>query len=144
MIPAAAGKEGARGAGDADGVAEPAILERARALGAGDDAVIATDTAGIVVYWNGAAERLYGWRAAEVVGKNIVEVTPSDLSRAEASRIMQVLREGRSWRGVFEVRTREGGTLAVDVTDAPVRGPSGELIGIIGVSRPAESGGADG
>ena len=143
MIPMAAGKERARDGRDAGDAAEAAILERARALGAGDDAVIATDTAGIVVYWNQAAERLYGWRAAEVVGKNVVDVTPSDLSRAEAGRIMEVLREGRSWRGVFEVRTRAGGTLAVEVTDAPVRGRSGELIGIIGVSRPAESSGPD-
>lgn len=115
-----------------------AIVERARAIGAGLDAVIATDVAGAIVYWNEAAERLYGWAASEVLGKSIVEVTPSDLSRSDAERIMELLSQGRSWKGVFEVRTRSGETLAVEVTDAPVRGRSGELIGIIGVSRAAE------
>lgn len=126
------------------GAPHRAIVERARALGAAGDAVIATEVTGTVLYWNDGAERLYGWPAAEVLGKNIVDVTPSDLSRAEAERIMRVLRQGGSWRGEFEVRTMSGGTLAVDVTDAPVRGGSGELIGIIGVSRPAASGNSAG
>lgn len=59
-------------------------------------------------------------------------------ARSDADRIMRLLSQGRSWKGVFEVRTRSGETLAVEVTDAPVRGRSGELIGIIGISRAAE------
>lgn len=112
------------------------IMERARALGAGGDAVIATDPAGIIVYWNAAAERLYGWAAEEVLGRPVVEVTPSDLSREAAIEIMERLAAGRSWRGEFEVSTKAGASLSVHVSNLPVRSRSGELVGVIGVSRP--------
>lgn len=119
------------------GHARAMVVERARALGAAGDAIIATDADGSIIYWNGAAERLYGWAAEEVMGRNILEVTPSDLSREAAGEIMSRLLEGRSWSGDFEVRTKSGDTLKVDVSDVPVRSPLGELVAVIGVSRPA-------
>ena len=53
-------------------------------LNALGDAVIATDLNGSIVFWNLAAERLYGWRASDVEGRNILDVTPSSQSRAAA------------------------------------------------------------
>lgn len=113
------------------------VVERARALEAAGDAVIATDADGSIIYWNDAAEGLYGWAEEEVVGRNIVEITPSDLSREAAGEIMSRLLEGRSWSGDFEVRTKSGETLKVNVSDVPVRSSLGELVAVIGVSRPA-------
>ena len=46
-------------------------------LDAVGQAVIATDLAGAITYWNRAAEQLYGWKAGEVLGRNVLEVTPS-------------------------------------------------------------------
>lgn len=118
------------------------IMERAIALGAGGDAVIATGPDGVILYWNDGAERLYGWTADEVTGRNVVEVTPSDLSREAAAQIMERLAAGGSWTGEFEVSTKSGSVLRVQVSDVPVRSRSGELVGIIGVSRLADT--ADG
>src|SRR4051812_18060499 len=51
-------------------------------------AVIVTSVEGTIVRWNQAAERLYGWRSQEAVGRQILEVTPSEQARDEAEAIL--------------------------------------------------------
>src|SRR5574338_407172 len=108
----------------------PSADELLDALG---HAVIATDTQGTVLSWNSAAEQLYGWPAAEAVGRVITEVTVPELSRQAAEEIMAALREGRSWSGGFPVRDRSGKVLHALVTDSGVY-RDGTLIGIVGAS----------
>jgi PAS domain S-box-containing protein len=98
------------------------------------EAVIATDLDGTILFWNAAAERMYGWSAEEVLGRSVIEVTPSPASRAEAAQIMAAMQRGEPWRGRFEVRRRDGTTFPALVTDSPWMDERGELVGIIGVS----------
>jgi PAS domain S-box-containing protein len=100
-------------------------------------AVIATDLNGYIIFWNRAAEHLYGWTADEVDGRNIIDVTPSAESRAAALAIFGSLTKGESWSGTFETRHKDGRTLRVDVTDSPIRDQQGKLTAIVGVSKPA-------
>ena len=97
-------------------------------------AVIATDVGGIVIYWNSAAERLYGWTAQEAVGRSIVELTPAPQSVEEATWIFAELAAGRSWAGEFVVRHRDGHAFPVHVSDTPVLAADGTLQAIIGIS----------
>ena len=97
-------------------------------------AVIATDTAGRILYWNDPAEELFGWKREEVLNLNIVDVTPARMSQPEAAHIMKILRSGESWSGAFEVQDRSGRRFRATVTDIPVFNANGKLIGIIGVS----------
>ncbi|HEY0645547.1 MAG TPA: PAS domain-containing protein [Nocardioides sp.] len=108
----------------------PSAEELLHALG---HAVIATDTQGTVVFWNHAAEQLYGWPAADAVGRDITEVTVPEVSQHAAAEIMAALREGRSWSGGFPVLRRGGDLLHALVTDSGVY-RDGELIGIVGAS----------
>ncbi|MCY4725595.1 PAS domain-containing protein [Nocardioides sp. STR2] len=110
--------------------ARPSSDELLQALG---HAVIATDAQGTVVFWNAAAEELYGWPAADAVGRDITEVTVPEISRQAAAEIMAALQEGRPWSGGFPVRRRGGEVLHALVTDSGVY-RDGELIGIVGVS----------
>lgn len=110
--------------------AGPSADELLHALG---HAVIATDTEGRVLFWNGAAEQLYGWPAEEAVGRDISDVTVPAVSREAAAEIMAALREGRPWSGGFPVRRRCGEVLHALVTDSGVY-RDGELIGIVGAS----------
>ena len=98
-------------------------------------AVMATTPEGRIAYWNDAAESLYGWSEAEVLGRDIVEVTPAVLVRGDATDIMSALREGKRWSGEFLVKRRDGEEFRAYVQDFPVRDAAGELIGIIGLSR---------
>lgn len=113
------------------------LVEKARSLDSGTDAVIATDLRGRIVYWGAAAETIYGWCREDVIGRNIVEITPTAGSRDKAEMIMTSLGHGGGWSGRFDVCNREGDPLEVLVRDIAVRGSDGRVVGVIGVSRPA-------
>lgn len=113
---------------------EDQISFQRRLLDAVGQAIIATDPQGKIVYWNRAAEKLYGWSAEEVMGRPIVEVTPSEEFLERADEIMSELMAGRSWSGEFVVRRKDGSTFPAMVTDTPVYDEQGTLLAIIGVS----------
>ena len=107
---------------------------QARLLNAVGQAIIATDIKGNITYWNFAAEQLYGWTETEVLGRNIVDVTPAETSREQAENILKKLIAGESWSGEFLAKRRDGTAFPAIVTDAPITNDKGEFIGIIGVS----------
>jgi PAS domain S-box-containing protein len=111
------------------------IITKALQLDTGSSAVIGTDVGGGIVYWNDAAEHLYGWRSDEVIGRNVVDVMPTQTSSQEAMQIMEKLRSGEEWHGSFIVRRRDGSPVLADVRDVPVMGRSDVVIGIVGMSR---------
>lgn len=111
-------------------VPQPSDTEVLHGLG---QAVIATDPAGTIFFWNAAAELLYGWPAAEVVGRNIADVVVPRVSQRASSEVMEALRRGGSWSGGIAVQRRDGEVLHALVTDAGIY-RDGELIGIVGES----------
>lgn len=115
-------------------LSEDRLRFQARLLDAVGEAVIATQLDGTVLYWNEAAERLYGWSAGEVLGRTVDEITPADVSRSQAEEIMARLREGKSWSGEFTVKDRDGREFPVMVTDSPFLDEDGEVVGMIGTS----------
>jgi PAS domain S-box-containing protein len=114
--------------------AEEKIIFQANLLGAVGSAVIATDLNGIVLYWNPAAEKMYGWSSSDALGKNVVEVAPAPQSQEQAGEIMKQLVTGKSWSGDFLVQRRDGSTFPAFVSDSPILDSNGKLVGIIGVS----------
>lgn len=108
-------------------------ITAAEQLAAIGQAVITTDPAGVIVYWNAAAERLYGWTAREAIGQDIADVTVSEVGQDVGTEIMAALRDGVAWSGGFPVRRKDGSTFPALVTDAGVY-RDGELMGIVGVS----------
>ena len=105
-------------------------------IGEFDVAVIATTWEGVIGYWNAEAERLYGWKADEVLGANIVDVTPSLSERAQAEAIMRRLREGRPWEGEMALRRRGGADFRAFVIDTPLPANDPGNCAIIGASAP--------
>jgi PAS domain S-box-containing protein len=71
---------------------------------------------------------------AEALGRNILDVTPTQTSIEEATEIMECLSRGEPWSGSFLVRRQDGRPMIVDVTDVPVRA-DGATVGIIGFSQ---------
>jgi PAS domain S-box-containing protein len=114
--------------------AEEAMRFQAHLLDTVEQAVIATDLNGTITYWNRYAVKLYGWTAAEAVGRNIMEVTPALTTYNQAAEIMSSLSAGKAWSGEFVVRRRDGTTFPALVTDTPIHDEEGTLIGTVGVS----------
>lgn len=114
--------------------AEERLRFQAHLLSAVGQAVIATRLDGSIIYWNHAAEALYGWTEAEAIGRSILDLTTSRMSQARTVEIMEQLKMGKSWSGEFLAQHRNGREFPVFVTDAPITDAQGNVSGIIGVS----------
>jgi len=108
-------------------------VDPAEQLAAIGQAVITTDPSGVVLFWNAAAQDLYGWTPGEAVGRNIAELTVPEVGQDTAADIMAAVRDGVPWSGGFPVRRKDGTRFPALVTDAGVY-RDGALIGIVGVS----------
>jgi PAS domain S-box-containing protein len=107
---------------------------QARLLNAVGQAMAATDLEGNITYWNHAAEQLYGWQEAEVLGRNIVDFICVETSQRQAASIKNRLIEGEGWSGEFVAKRRDGTVFPAIVTSAPIIDDKGEIVGIIGIS----------
>lgn len=114
--------------------AERQIRFQARLLDAVEQAVIATDVSGTVLYWNRFAEVLYGWSAEEAVGKTVIELKAAPDNKSDAEKLMALLQTGETWSGEIVLRRRDGTTFPAYVIDSPVHDDAGTFIGIVGVS----------
>jgi len=101
-----------------------------------DQAVIATDLNGKIVFWNLVAERMYGWKWQEAIGCAVTDLLVPEPLHSDAAKIMDQLRKGKSWTGEFRVRRRDGTEFVATITDKPMQDDQGNLVGIIGISRP--------
>ncbi len=115
--------------------AEEKLRFQARLLDAVGEAVIALDMEGKVLYWNRAAEEMYGWSSEEAMGCRLMEMVVSESLWGRAEDIAALVREGRDWTGEFVVRHKDGTTFPVEGTSTPVFGEDGNFVGVIGVLR---------
>jgi diguanylate cyclase (GGDEF)-like protein/PAS domain S-box-containing protein len=104
------------------------------------DAVITTDTNGLVEYLNPVAEALTGWPMAEAEGLplcSLVEIVDERARKPITDPIEMVLREGRAVEIGAEclLIRRNGGDIAVDESAAPIRDRSGRITGVVLVFR---------
>jgi PAS domain S-box-containing protein len=76
--------------------AEEQIRFQARLLDVVEQAIVTTDLNGTITYWNRFAETLYGWQSAEVIGRNILEVTPAMVSKPLAAEILSTCRGAKA------------------------------------------------
>jgi len=107
---------------------------QARLLNAMGQAVIAADINGEIIYWNHAAEQLYGWAATEVVGRNIAEILLQDIIQEDTQGVLNHLSSGKSWTGEVILKRRDGTALTVIITTSPITNDAREKIGVLGVS----------
>jgi two-component system cell cycle sensor histidine kinase/response regulator CckA len=113
---------------------EAAIRFQAQLLNAVQQAVVATDPEGTVIFWNAFAENLYGWTAEEAVGEPIHELTPSPFLRDHGGEIGQRGAAGESWTGEYVVHGKSGKAFPALLTTAPVRDEHGVVVGYVRVS----------
>ena len=100
-----------------------------------EDAIVAKNLDGIIVHWNKAAERIFGYAAEEAIGQHITLIVPPDRLDEEAD-ILASLRRGERVDHFETVRKRKDGTLLdISVTISPVRDAQGSVIGASKVAR---------
>lgn len=100
-----------------------------------DDAIISKDLNGIIQSFNPAAERMFGYTAAEIVGKPVTTLIPTDLRHQETD-ILARLKRGERIDHFETIRiTKDGRLLDISLTVSPVRGASGEIVGASKIAR---------
>src|SRR5436309_2122395 len=116
---------------------DPTALFRAIVESA-DDAIISTDLQETITSWNQAAERLYGYSAAETIGKSNRMIIPPDRC-AEEDAVVRRLRSGEGVQHFETVRIHKNGTrVDVAITASAVRS-DGSIIGISKIARDISS-----
>jgi PAS domain S-box-containing protein len=104
--------------------AEEKIREQAALLDLAQDAILVRDLDDRVLYWNKGAERLYGWTAAEALGRDAAELLYEGESIALKRARERVLERGH-WAGELEQVTRDGRPITVQSRWTLVRDQSG-------------------
>jgi PAS domain S-box-containing protein len=100
-----------------------------------EDAIISKTLDGTINAWNRGAERLFGYSAAEVIGKPMLLLFPPE--RAEEERdILERIRSGQSIEHFETVRVRKDGTrIDVSATVSPIKDSSGAIVGASKIAR---------
>jgi two-component system cell cycle sensor histidine kinase/response regulator CckA len=115
--------------------AEDEVRYLAAIVQSSDDAIIGKCLGGNITSWNPAAERLYGWSAAEAIGRPISLIVPPD-RREELAGIIDRLRRGERVQHHETVRVRrDGSRVDVSLTISPVRDASGVFVGVSKIAR---------
>ena len=100
-----------------------------------DDAIASKDLNGIVMSWNAAAERIFGYTAAEMIGASIRTVIPAD-RQGEEDETLAKIRRGEKIEHYETVRRRKDGTLfPIALTVSPIRDEEGRVVGASKIAR---------
>jgi PAS domain S-box-containing protein len=92
------------------------------------EGIVGIDERGDIAFFSPAAERIYGWREAEVVGRPATMLAPKH-QRGDVAAIGDELRAGHSVRGETLALRKDGTQLEVDLTASPIPGPRGRYGG---------------
>jgi PAS domain S-box-containing protein len=106
------------------------------ALEASEEGVVVTDAGWRVVLWNRGAERMFGWTAAEALGRTVLELHLQGVDASELERHAAGLRDGRGVRLSGLRACKDGGRqLHAECRLTPLIDASGAHVGTLGMSR---------
>jgi PAS domain S-box-containing protein/putative nucleotidyltransferase with HDIG domain len=100
-----------------------------------NDAVIATDEQFRITAWNRAAERIYGWTAAEVRGRKVNEILTSGLGEEQRAQAEELLKENSSLRSERIHSRKNGQPVYVEENTIALTDHSGKITGYVSVNR---------
>lgn len=115
--------------------AEQCAHQLASIVESSDDAIVSKDINGVVTSWNRAAERLFLYTAAEMVGRPITILIPLDRQDEEAG-ILQRIRRGERIDHYETIRRRRDGSLVeVSLCVSPIKDGNGKIVGASKIAR---------
>ena len=110
-------------------------LHLAALVASSDDAIVSKTLDGIILSWNPAAERLFGYSAGEIVGRSILTLIPPELHHEEVE-ILRKLRNGERIEHHETVRMKKNGQrFPIAVTISPIRDETGKIVGGSKIAR---------
>src|SRR5271154_3826357 len=99
------------------------------------DAIISLTPEGIVLSWNHGAERIYGYSAAETVGRSILFTSPPDRAE-ETLTLLKGVQRGETVEPFETIRVKKDGTrIHISLTLSPIENSHGHVVGVSAVAR---------
>ena len=104
------------------------------------DAIVAADRDGIIRVWNPGAERIFGFAAADAIGRSLDLIIPERLRQRHWDGYRHTIATGQSRYGEGDVLAvpalrRDGSTISVEFTIVPLKAATGEMTGIVAILR---------
>ena len=99
------------------------------------DAVICTDAAGIVTFWNEGAAKVWGWTAAEMLGRPVFEHLPAGEAREGKRKRFAAVMAGEESFGERQDYRKDGSRIWVEVRSTPLLDAAGQAQGILTIAR---------
>jgi PAS domain S-box-containing protein len=100
-----------------------------------DDAIVSKTVEGVITSWNRSAERMFGWTAAEAIGRHIYLIIPED-RRAEENDVLVRIRRGETIDHYETVRVaKDGRLLNISLTVSPLKDTTGRIVGASKIAR---------
>ncbi|HVZ82439.1 MAG TPA: PAS domain S-box protein, partial [Terracidiphilus sp.] len=100
-----------------------------------DDAILAKKLDGTILSWNRGAERIFGYKAEEIVGQKVTRLIPDEM-HADEEYILGQLKLGRSIDHFETVRLhKDGRRLNISLTISPIHDQDGKVIGASKIAR---------
>jgi PAS domain S-box-containing protein len=116
-------------------IVEEHISKLAAIVDNSDDAIISKTLQGVITSWNPAAEKLFGFTAAEMIGETITRIIPAD-RWDEEPRIIEQLKAGQRVDHFQTKRIAKNGTIKdISLTISPVKNMHGEVVGASKIAR---------
>jgi PAS domain S-box-containing protein len=115
--------------------AEEAHRYLAAIVASSEDPIISKDLTGRILSWNAAAERLFGYRAQEVVGRSIELLMPPDRTEDFREVIERIARGERVEHYETRRRRKDGSLVEVALTVSPVRDETGRIVAASKIAR---------
>ena len=107
----------------------------AKVVESSDDAIVSKDLNSIVISWNRAAERLFGYSEKEMIGKSIRLIIPAD-RQSEEDLVLSKIRIGEAVTHFETIRQRKDGTqVPISLTVSPIYDDEGVVIGASKIAR---------
>jgi PAS domain S-box-containing protein len=116
-------------------IAEEASHRLAAIVESSDDGIVSKDLNGIVTSWNPGAQRIFGYTAAEMIGRSILTIIPPELHDTE-SEILATIARGERIEHFETIRLRkDGDRIEISLTVSPVMDETGRIIGAAKIVR---------
>ncbi|MEO8450396.1 MAG: PAS domain S-box protein [Gemmatimonadota bacterium] len=120
---------------DAPDLAAQLLARLAAIVESSDDAIISKSLDGVITTWNGGAERLFGYTAAEAIGRSVTMLIPDGFLNEEPD-ILARLRRGERIDHYETIRRRKDGTLLnISLTVSPIIDQRGIVVGASKTAR---------
>jgi PAS domain S-box-containing protein len=113
--------------------AEQKISEQAALLDVATDAILVRDLDNQILFWNKGAERLYGWKALEAVGKNVLDLLDGE-QQAKLKQVQKILLQNGEWQGELHQLTKDDKEVIVESRWTLVRDEEGQPKSILVVN----------